>query len=171
MALGVPQLLELGAMNDVAIVKEGWLHKRGQCPRGRVGAGVLELACRLSLGWHRDCLARALRLESPCRLPPCFPGRQRGHWGLSKAWLAGGPGHCPRAPEGRAELLGLAWCLPQAWAGKAVGGWVGGRDLHHPGALHGLCLCWSSQWPEPGTHPASPVRTEGSVPREGLGGA
>lgn len=26
-------------MNDVAIVKEGWLHKRGQCPWG-LGLGL-----------------------------------------------------------------------------------------------------------------------------------
>lgn len=47
---GCPGLLELGTMNDVAIVKEGWLHKRGQCPRGRGGAGVRRWPAGFPLG-------------------------------------------------------------------------------------------------------------------------
>lgn len=75
MALGVPQLLELGAMSDVAIVKEGWLHKRGQCPRGRVGARGLELACRRS--WAaRGLSGQGPWAAEPCCLRSCFPGRQ-----------------------------------------------------------------------------------------------
>lgn len=53
--------------------------------------------------------------ESCCRLPPHFPGRQQGRWGWSKAELTGGPGHCLRAPEGRAGLLGLGCGTGLCW--------------------------------------------------------
>ena len=53
-ALAGPALPEQGTMNDVAIVKEGWLHKRGQCPR------VLGLGLG-SLAWRGACVGRPAR--------------------------------------------------------------------------------------------------------------
>lgn len=123
----MPQLLEPGTMNDVAIVKEGWLHKRGQCPRGRVGAGVLELACGLSLGRHGDRLARALGRRAPAASLPAF--------------LEGGEdtGARPRpgslAARGTARGLLRAGQSCWAWPGACLRpGLGGGGHLHHPGA-------------------------------------
>lgn len=47
MTPGPPRPVAAHSMTDVAIVKEGWLHKRGQCPWGRdLEPGRPELAHR-----------------------------------------------------------------------------------------------------------------------------
>lgn len=74
------------------------------------------------------------------------------------------PGHCPRAPEGRAGLLGLAPCRPQAWA-------AGKGGLHIPrGPGPGACLCWSCRAGRARCLPSllSPC-SRGPAPREGPG--
>lgn len=219
-------------MNDVAIVKEGWLHKRGQCPRASPAEGP-ELGPWLfrGRGWTGLWLPglRGLpglweqprggsRAQGPHGLrntrpsgPPGWehtpqagvqpPGRGCGwgeppaflegseDWGPSKAWHAGGPGHCLRAPEGRAGLAGLA--QGQSWPGcgqegapHCLGPGVGractgaarlpGLPPAQPAPCLPMCPCaqggalgklvgWSLV---PGASPCSPVCLTAFCPRE-----
>lgn len=96
-------------MNDVAVVKEGWLHKRGQCPRGQPGRGP-EPACgplggRCGLGQGRGWVGPPLAPDLvwvgfQARRPHDLEGTaSRDLWG--GGWGAASPA---------CSLAGGRWC-------------------------------------------------------------
>lgn len=113
-------------------------------------------------GWERAPQAGM----QPVELPP-GPGCGRGEppaflegskdWGLSKAWRAGGPGHCPRAPEGRAALAGLAWGQSRLGCGQE-------GALHCPGpGVRQAHAGAARPWPLPSLPPARPCAQGGAL--------
>lgn len=90
-----------GTMNDVAIVKEGWLHKRGGCHRAGPGAGS-----RAGL-WASLQVVGALAA-----------------WGAGSPSLLEGEG-LPRAPglaQGSVWAQCLPWCSGHSLVGPLGGG-------------------------------------------------
>lgn len=139
------------SMAEVAIVKEGWLHKRGQCLWGRPGAGAPELAHRLPSGGR--CFGGLLdgrglpgaprpaqvSLQGPvsptvCRAWPCrSPG-----WGHE----ARGPARSLSGWRWSDRLAGPGWQgellpppSPLSWKAARTLGLVQGRAHWRPRAL------------------------------------
>ena len=105
-------------MNDVAIVKEGWLHKRGQCPRGRPGARVPSGPAAPQ--WPGAAWAVAARRVRPPWAPGPSWTSPGALWGPMSPWpgghgLAGPPGW------GRVPWAGVQ---PVEW----LSGWGRGRE-------------------------------------------
>lgn len=137
-ALGGLALPEQGTMNDVAIVKEGWLHKRGQCPwgwaRGRGlsgGVGRFGPAGPVA-AWLGPSGGRATAASLPAFLEGSEDTGARPR---------------PGSPAARGAARGLlragqsylAW--PGARLGPGLWGGVGrGGVPHQPGAWPG-CVC------------------------------
>lgn len=142
-------------MNDVAIVKEGWLHKRGQCPRGLglgpgSGAGLQASFRWRVLQWPRWLSARPAGWEGPpgpaqvsvqgpvspmvCRAWPCetpWAGDMR-----SEAQHVA----CPAGGEATAwlGLVGREATVPPSllsWKAVRTLGLVQGLAHWRPGAL------------------------------------
>ena len=165
-------------MNDVAIVKEGWLHKRGQCPRGRPGARVPSGPAAPQ--WPGAAWAVAARRVRPPWAPGPSWTSPGALWGPMSPWpgghgLAGPPGW------GRVPWAGVQ---PVEW----LSGWGRGREeppaflegsedtgagprpgaLAARGAARGLlraeqgCLAWPGASLRPGCR-----REGGSVPPSG----
>lgn len=115
------------SMDDVAVVKEGWLHKRGQCPRAGPAQGP-ELGPWLLRGW-----------------------RQCGLWLLDQQGLPE-PWEQPRGTSGARHPCGLgdtsprgaSWlgtCTPGRCAARGAAAWPrlrAGRTTRFPGRQQGL---------------------------------
>lgn len=142
-------------MNDVAIVKEGWLHKRGQCPWARPGRGSgASLAVSVAVA-QACCAGAALGLldrpvsvlgpRSPrtCRAwPRGMPG---GDWSPPGARVAGSGAAAWPGPAG----AGAVAPAPLSWkAVRTLGpgqGLAAGGLGRCPRALEGRARCWA--WP------------------------